>query len=591
MKNNRQKISMFVSAAICLVSIGLGWFLGGVSFSNKPNSGEVTEWRSRNKMDQYRMRISSARQLVNGIGSLRTQDERMRATIELANGIDPSDFADWIEGGWFNYRNGFELTLFRSIIEERWRQEDPEGFVAWCLTEGDGGPDWATGSPRSAAMPVLKDWALNDPDRLTAFFNQHTDDGLESSLIAQMAKKQPDIAIGLLQKMLARGTKNNYHSQSAINAIAQSSPQKLQAILESLPFSVHQQAERALALQGLKNSFEETVGDLWQRPDGWRIFSSSLHQVKGAGDKLFPLLANMPDKWKARLASSQGMSLFYNSDPGNWLKTDLEAAGFTTKQAGQIKNNALRTLSLRKPEKAIQWLSKTGLSDEQRVSLVRRIFNRMSSKPEMAAEWMTRLETEAEKDAAQKILDSHKMTSRQERKPSPPLNPKNPGEWIEGILTSDTTRNRSNSYQFSNSLNQWKPQQIAQLVERFDTLSVEKRNSIAAVMSGSEGRALMNYPVDLSSKAIHHILSQPGGGEGQKGISKLMTRKASELAVKWGEKNPVNASRWIDSLPDGEAKKWARKNLAATWRQLDPQAAQKWIETLPKGNTTEAGGE
>jgi hypothetical protein len=37
----------------------------------------------------------------------------------------------------------------------------------------------------------------------------------------------------------------------------------------------------------------------------------------------------------------------------------------------------------------------------------------------------------------------------------------------------------------------------------------------------------------------------------------------------------------VDSLPEGEARLWAQKNMAATWAEYDPEAAARWMQSLP----------
>lgn len=56
---------------------------------------------------------------------------------------------------------------------------------------------------------------------------------------------------------------------------------------------------------------------------------------------------------------------------------------------------------------------------------------------------------------------------------------------------------------------------------------------------------------------------------------------ASMHVVKWAEKDPEAASAWLQTLPAGDAKLWAQKNLATNWAKYDPDATAQWIATLP----------
>ena len=61
---------------------------------------------------------------------------------------------------------------------------------------------------------------------------------------------------------------------------------------------------------------------------------------------------------------------------------------------------------------------------------------------------------------------------------------------------------------------------------------------------------------------------------------------ASEHAAKIGMENPETAGEWIHSLPDGDAKLWAAKNLQSVWKLYDPEAAERWMNTLPAATQT-----
>ncbi|MCW1922110.1 hypothetical protein OKA05_06065 [Luteolibacter arcticus] len=60
-----------------------------------------------------------------------------------------------------------------------------------------------------------------------------------------------------------------------------------------------------------------------------------------------------------------------------------------------------------------------------------------------------------------------------------------------------------------------------------------------------------------------------------------------ELASDWGNRDPLAASRWVATLPEGSARVWAAKNLAARWAEYEPAAARLWVSTLPVGDRFE----
>ena len=49
------------------------------------------------------------------------------------------------------------------------------------------------------------------------------------------------------------------------------------------------------------------------------------------------------------------------------------------------------------------------------------------------------------------------------------------------------------------------------------------------------------------------------------------------------------ASQWVQSLPDGEARSWALKNVAFAWALYDPKEAGQWVDSLPAAARAEVG--
>ncbi len=56
---------------------------------------------------------------------------------------------------------------------------------------------------------------------------------------------------------------------------------------------------------------------------------------------------------------------------------------------------------------------------------------------------------------------------------------------------------------------------------------------------------------------------------------------ASEYVGTLAQRDPERAAEWLQTLPDGDAKWWAAKNLHVLWSNFDPQAANRWKSLLP----------
>lgn len=584
------RLTVWIGTAVaCVAMVVVGWHLGDPSARSgaQGESGAAPKKGVRSKVHAHWARVATAQGRVNGISQLGTTEERMRSTIALASTLPSSEFGNWLSGSWFSYRDGFELTLFRKLVEERWRLEDPEGYVAWCLQEGESGAEWATGNPRGAATPILVKWAVDDPERLRAFFDEHPNDQLEAEMISRLAEENPALAIEHLQAMLARGVRNNYRLQSAVTELAKLSPGGMEAILDTLTDSVRLQAETALVGTSLSESFEETMRDLWVRPDGWKLFSANLSNVEGGSEKLLKMLSELPASWRHSLNNTSLYGMFRKGDPEPWVLADYEAAGFAPEQGETIRGRALQSLVSKNPARALELMAEIDLGEGERIALISLLFQRVQSDPEKTEEMMAKLDTDADREVARKIVEAA-------ANPTPRREYKTPDEWIEGIVSGEGEGERMSRYALVSALRQWDQEKIGELTERFGAMELEEKNQMTEVISGNRGSDLARVPLELAGVVIQHMLENsgaasaagngPGPSERDPGI-----RVASANVVRWGNQDPVAASTWVGGLPDGEAKLWAQKNLAVTWGKYDPDAMDQWVQTLNAEARVEVG--
>lgn len=61
-----------------------------------------------------------------------------------------------------------------------------------------------------------------------------------------------------------------------------------------------------------------------------------------------------------------------------------------------------------------------------------------------------------------------------------------------------------------------------------------------------------------------------------------MTRQRAlgEIASRWANLDPVEASGWIDNLTDGKARDSEVKTLVEKFKEIDPASAFDWAQTL-----------
>ena len=497
--------------------------------------------------------------------AIASPEDRLRATIDLAYHLPASEITAWMEGRWFNTGAGFDLTLFNKILTERWAKEDPEGLLLFRLKNNS-----------SESGKMIATWAENDPERVIAFFKEHPNKEMQLRSLAEIAKKNPAFALQCLRDLPPSSASDNgmagYYNRQVLAELAKSSPAALDAALASLPKSLRGQAEAVLIGQRLQTSFDDEFHKLLERPDGWKIFSESLGNGKELKDKFFAQLANLPAGWKSSLASSS-YSAIDTSNATQWWNADLEGLGFTDKDAKRIRATALSRMASKQPEEAIKLMGSAGFDENNRRNLIVNIFNNLGNNPEKAESLIAMLGSEEEKKMARAYLPQSSNPSAE------PTKIESPTDWLEKVGTADLKS--GNSYQYLSMLREWDTDKIAELGTQFRSLPDEKKKQAAQVIASS-GEYSGNLNQALVGDAIRYLTAQPKdpeGGDQNNSFDPVL--HASRFAVNLSKKDPEAASQWVQTLPAGDAKVWAQKNLAANWAQYDPDAADQWIKSLP----------
>ena len=103
MKRSPQNLTVFLAMAI------IGWNLTG-ALPPAAVDGDVGPRGMRRIRPQP---VSSGpdaavRKSLDAIRAAGSPEERLRATLGFAGDLPPSEFAAWLDGGWFNLREGFD---------------------------------------------------------------------------------------------------------------------------------------------------------------------------------------------------------------------------------------------------------------------------------------------------------------------------------------------------------------------------------------------------------------------------------------------------------------------------------------------------
>ena len=512
----------------------------------------------------------AVRQRMASLRAISSPADRMRATIEFANNLPVSEIAAWMDGRWFNTGEGFDLTLFDKILTERWKKEDPEGLLVWSLKNNSG-----------RANEMLSKWAETDPQKVMDFFKAHPNKDLQLQSLAIIAKKNPAFALQCLRDSpvgaASEDSMGRYYYRQVLAELAKSAPAELEAAMASMPASLKSQAEIVLTGQKLQKSFSTEFQKLLERPDGWNLFYSNLsNDGGGLADKIFDQLANLPAAWKSSLASN-AYSAINPSNATKWWNADLEGLGFSDSEAKRIRQVALTRIGRNQPEEAIKLMGTADLGSSSRRSFISNVFSNLKDGPDKAEKgeaMIALLGSEEDKQQARAILASNSDSQPKIEKPA---------DWLEKVGEIDPKN--GSSYQYLSMLRQWDPEKITELDKQFQTMPDDKKKQVAQAIVNSSHISSATHT--LQGDAIRYLVSQPPPAESEKQTQRSNTiEQASEFAVNWSKSDPTAASAWVQTLPAGDAKVWAQRNLASNWAQYDPQAMQQWLKSLPANERT-----
>lgn len=566
---NRHRPLLLALAAIAMAVIG--WNLGGNSREKPAADPPAAASRSSRPERTVRTRPGPSGEAAQRLAAIRNATspaERMRATIDLANTLPPAEFAAWLNGGWFNLRAGMESTVFARILMERWRQEDGESCYFWCR-END----------FDLAESILTAWAATEPQRLLDFFKSYPDDRAEIEALGELARKHPELALRRVQEMITAGLSEDdlFQAGYVMRELAEQSPAALEGIIDTLTGSVKVHAEKYLIGRKMRDSFASEVRKLWDRPDGLSLFVKIYDDTSSLHGKLLDELTNLPASWRARIGSNP-QEFLEAQDAAKWAAADLEGSGFTAEQAREIRARAVWSMMSQEPAAALRVLLELDLPSGRREGILSSLFSELRKKPEQAEALLALLGSESDREIARNAF----QPSQSIKLDIPDI--EQPAEWLATVTALDPANQEGFAY--LRMLQTWEPEKVAALAAGFHSLSEAKKRDLALFVirnTSSEdqplwGEALAHFVAQPPDHPIFEDpFAEPNGGRGASQAIILASKYVTQL----GQENPEKAGQWIQTLPEGEAKLYAAKNLQSVWSLYDPEAAERWMKTLP----------
>lgn len=535
----------------------VGWFLGGLGLERNetPPAPARSAGVLSSDLRPYALPPSIEEKLrpIRKGGSVQ---ERLAATLQLAESLSTEEFRRWVEHGWFDVRSGYELALFHRIGFEKWIEKDSLGYVAWARKEG-----------REDADEVLVRHLQGDRARLDALLEESGDQDLELNILSALGEIDPEQAVTRARDLfLKQDPSVPWWFSSVIEDLVVSAPEELSAHLDQFPRRIREWAKEMLVTEQLKHSFDETLADLMEQPDGFGVVQMAASRVGRLGDKLLERMSELPPQWKEEI-SEKAYLFIQPSNAAKWLEADLKGLGLDEGQVRRLTNRAIQALGDRDPMRAIEDLADSGLSDYHRENFLERLLYDGVPEALAQADWLARLAPEDRK-LAEGVLADRKADRQLTTAETWMKRVENPIEGdFEHRLVDATLR--------------WSQEEVERFHELLPTMTGEARNSIAELFAETALYEFKEHTVGMVGDALRHVITQEESSPEQTAMRESVLETTSLHAVNWVLVDPAAATRWVATLPAGPSRDWAEKNMGSMWSRYDQPAAEAWIAQLP----------
>jgi hypothetical protein len=552
-----------IPLAIFAATASAGWLARRPSTEAKaPESEAGTNGKASKRERKLRDKEVPAEVLARlaPLRNARSTEERLRATIQLAQTLPVADIEAWYDAEWFDGEEDMQSYLFHRITRARWLAEDPAGLMDRCLRK-----------ETTYTSEVAAAWAARDPAAAFAFLEGVDKPEQQGKLIsgmgAALAKSDPQLVLARIAEIhSALGSKYSGYMSTMLTGLADAAPDLLKARLSELPPALRENARQSLAKAGLKTNFSGTLDELSQTKGGKAVFAQAVQHDEKLMAEAARNVELLPPGWFGQIAN-QGSYYLVRSDPGKWLDSDLEGMGLNAQQAAQVRSAAINQLASKDPDRVMQMLANGDWDEAQRKTAIHSLAGRLDK--EKVETWIASLTNPADIQAAKEAMNSRSGSQ-------------NGKEVTPGSLLADLAGGTSLNWEQSRAMGRWGEEKVAAFGKEFESLRAGERSAIAKKFIENH---YTGVPAELRGQLIGYLLEnpepEPAADAPRQQRNNPLVQAASQLAAEWADKDPAAAGRWVSSLPAGEDRLWAAKNLAARWAEYEPAATQRWVATLP----------
>lgn len=498
---------------------------------------------------EVRSRVRQVREARGGAA-------RLREVVLLATNLPVVEMPAWFAGNYLEFLDDSAEDVFYQILTERWLEADPAGGARWMLEHEKG----------SVARAVAS-WVEADEAAAVAFVRGMPASRREeaaSALVRAVGRRSVADALELLEQLRP--------AEGSVQVVGELARMDREAVM----------ARAAAAGGELRRNYLQVAAGAWMKEDmPWVV---AMMEREGLGPEVFCELANttgagevgrlvlrhaalLPPGWLERLAAGDGVSVTLGSE-AEWLNVREGRAGLPKRLLEQFQlqaaampwwYNDMRETG-RKLVEGGDWLPVVA-----RVKIAETLVLRWADDPDAARAWVAGLDGEfkaaGEKAFARMIAERGK--ARQARVPT------TPSEVVAGLAAGTLTKEPELA-------GGWNPAEVSDAVRMVGSMEAEAAGRILGTLRSDSTR----LPRPVGAALLSQALSVPTSGGGDDDQARQRMRVACEFAAEWAAESPRQAADWVTTLPAGDERLWAARNVALQWARYSVSEAREWASRL-----------
>lgn len=317
-----------------LLGLALGWLASG-AFRPSEDSARNRKSPPRQLGNWDRSHVpEDVRAKTEAVMLAGSAENRMRAMIELANGVPLSDIEKWLDEGRFDTTDGWIDRVCHQILLDRLFGADPKRCMRRLLRRSAPHEIFATSR-------YMEQWTGSDPAGAVGFLltlPSHQQRQLGSSTLLQLAKTDPSRALDLISTF-SRNPELTGQFNHSLRLLVKTQSERLLEESESWPQAGREAILQEVGALRMAENFEAGLDWIVKQESGKQLFSKLCNSDGSLAPRILANADLLPEGWLEHAASS---SMYYLVRGAHlaWLQADAETLGMTQGRLERVKKYA-----------------------------------------------------------------------------------------------------------------------------------------------------------------------------------------------------------------------------------------------------------